>query len=66
MILAANEIFPKVEKKNNNKLCLIIDYYKLNKIIWKDAYLLLQIDELINYLGKVSIFSTLDMYSGFY
>src|SRR5579871_3928920 len=53
-------------KKKNGKLCLVVDYHKLNKITRKNAYPLPRIDELLDSLGNVAVFLTLDMCSGFY
>src|SRR5579871_4338047 len=53
-------------KKKNGKLCLVVDYHKLNKITQIDTYPLPRINELLDYLGKVTIFSTLDIYLRFY
>ena len=53
-------------KKKNGELHLVVDYRKLNKVTRKDTYLLPHIDELLDCLGKASVFSTLDMCSGFY
>ena len=36
--------------KKDRKLRLYIDYYKLNKIIVKDYYILLRVNELRDYL----------------
>src|SRR5579871_275872 len=53
-------------KKKNSELCLVVDYHKLNKVTRKDAYPLLRINELLDSLGNVAVFSTLDMCLGFY
>src|SRR5579871_6729633 len=53
-------------KKKNGKLRLVVDYHKLNKVTRKDAYPLPRIDELLDSLGNMTMFSTLDMCSGFY
>src|SRR5579871_4420920 len=53
-------------KKKNSELHLVVDYCKLNKVTRKDAYPLLRIDELLDSLGNMAVFSTLDMHSGFY
>ena len=41
-------------KKKNSKLCLVVDYHKLNKVTRKDTYLLLRINKLLDSLGKYS------------
>src|SRR5579871_6680266 len=53
-------------KKKNGELCLVVDYRKLNKVTRKDAYPLPRINELLDSLGNMAMFSILDMYSGFY
>src|SRR5579871_3455910 len=53
-------------KKKNGKLHLVVDYCKLNKVTRKDTYPLLRIDELLDSLGNMAMFSTLNMCSGFY
>jgi Reverse transcriptase (RNA-dependent DNA polymerase) len=53
-------------KKKNGELRLVVDYRKLNAITRKDAYPLPRINELLDCLGKATIFSALDMRSGFY
>src|SRR5579871_4737888 len=53
-------------KKKNSELCLVVDYRKLNKVTRKDAYPLPRIDELLDSLGNMAMFSTLDIHSGFY
>src|SRR5579871_597613 len=53
-------------KKKNSELHLVVDYRKLNKVTRKDAYPLPRIDELLDSLGNIAVFLTLDMRSGFY
>src|SRR5579871_4288518 len=53
-------------KKKNGELRLVVDYRKLNKITRMDTYPLPRINELLDCLGKATIFSALDMRSGFY
>ena len=53
-------------KKKNDELYLVVNYCKLNKITQMDAYPLPRINKLLDCLGKVTIFSALDMCSGFY
>jgi hypothetical protein len=53
-------------KKKDNSYRLVIDYRKLNAITKKDAYALPRIETLLDTLGNASIFSALDMRSGFY
>ena len=53
-------------KKKNSKLYLVVDYHKLNKVTRNDTYSLLRINELLDSLRNMAVFSILDMYSGFY
>jgi hypothetical protein len=53
-------------KKKDNSYRLVIDYRKINAITKKDAYALPRIETLLDTLGNASIFSALDMRSGFY
>lgn len=53
-------------KKKDNTYRLVIDYRKINAITKKDAYALPRIETLLDTLGNASIFSALDMRSGFY
>jgi len=53
-------------KKKDNSYRLVIDYRKLNSITKKDAYAIPRIETLLDTLGKASVFSALDMRSGFY
>jgi len=53
--------------KKNNKWRVCIDYRKLNNVTIKDAYSLPFIDKILFSIGKrVKIFSTIDLFSGFY
>lgn len=45
---------------------LVIDYRKLNAVTKLDSYSLPRIDDLLDTLGKATIFSALDMTSGFH
>jgi hypothetical protein len=53
-------------KKKESTLRLCIDYMKLNKVTIKNKYPLPRIDELFDQLGGVSIFSKIDLRSGYH
>lgn len=53
-------------KKKDGTYRLVIDYRKINAITKKDAYALPRIETLLDTLGTASVFSALDMRSGFY
>lgn len=53
-------------KKKNGEYRMVIDYRKLNAVTKKDSYPLPRIDDLLDTLGKASIFSALDMRAGFH
>lgn len=53
-------------KKKNGEYRMVIDYRKLNAITKKDSYPLPRIDDLLDTLGKASVFSALDMRAGFH
>jgi len=52
-------------KKKDSLLQLCVDYWGLNKIMRKDRYPILRIDELLDRLNKVYIFTKLDLHSGY-
>ena len=53
-------------KKKDGTLQLCIDYRQLNKLIVKNKYLLPRIDDLFNQLKGASIFSKIDLRSGYH
>ena len=53
-------------KKKDGTLKLCVDYRKLNKMIVKNKYLLLRIDDLFDQLKDASIFSKIDLLSRYH
>lgn len=53
-------------KKTNGTMRMCIDYRQLNKVAIKNKYLLPQIDNLFDQLKGASIFSKIDLGSGYY
>ena len=53
-------------KKKDDTLRLCVNYKDLNLIIIKNCYLLSLIDESLNYLEQVKIFTKLDLMSAYY
>jgi hypothetical protein len=53
-------------KKKDGTFQLCIDYRQLNKVTIKNKYPLPQIDDLFNQLGHASIFSNIDLRSGYH
>lgn len=52
-------------RKKDGRLCLCIDYRKLNDIKQRDAYLLPRIDNALDNLTHAKWFSPLDLCSGY-
>lgn len=53
-------------KKKDGYMWLCIDYFELNPITIKNKYLLPRINDLIDQLKGASIFSKIDLFSGYY
>ena len=52
--------------KKSGEICLCIDYGELNKCTVKHAYPFPLVDEIKDRLSDCSIFTTLDLHSGYY
>ena len=52
-------------KKKDGTLWLCVDYRQLNKMTMKNKYLLPKIDDLFDQLKGVSVFSKIDLRSGY-
>ncbi len=53
-------------RKKNGKIRPCVDYRKLNDVTYKDAYPLPRIQDCLDAMAGASVFSTLDMTSGYY
>lgn len=53
-------------KKKDGKIRLCVDYRKLNEVTKKDSFPLPRIDDLLEALGGSTLFSTLDLASGYW
>ena len=53
-------------KKKDSTLRLCVDYRKLNKMTVKNKYLLPKIDDLFDQLKGASVFSKIDLRSGYH
>lgn len=54
-----------IVQKANGKMRKCVDYRQLNEKIRKDAYPLPRIEECLDYLGKATMFSTMDLKSAY-
>ena len=53
-------------KKKDDTLQMCIDYWKINKVTVKNKYPLPRIEDLFDQLKKASVFSKIDLRSGYY
>ena len=53
-------------KKNDGLMRMCIDYRELNKVIIKNKYSLLRIDELFDQLRGATVFLKIDLRFGYY
>nr|GEW99560.1 putative reverse transcriptase domain-containing protein [Tanacetum cinerariifolium] len=53
-------------KKKDGSFWMCIDYRKLNKLTVKNRYLLLRIDDLFDQLQRLSVYSKIDLRSGYH
>jgi len=53
-------------KKKDGTLQLCIDFQNLNKITWKDQYLIPLITNLLDQLGSEKVYTKLDLCAGYY
>ena len=53
-------------KKKDGTLRMCIDYQQINEVIMKNKYPLLRIEDLFDQLKRASVFSKIDLLSGYY
>src|SRR5882724_1615644 len=53
-------------KKKDGTLRLCVDFRNLNKITWKDRYMIPLVTNLLNQLGSTKVYSKLDLRAGYY
>lgn len=60
-------VVPKKEDASDSKKYrVVVDFRKLNNITVRDAFLMPNVTEILDQLGKVKYFTCLDMASGYY
>ena len=52
--------------KANGTIRLCVDYYRLNKVIIKNCYLIPLVSEMLNRLLKAQVFTKLDLRDAYY
>lgn len=52
--------------KKNGQYRMCVDYRKVNSLTEKDAYALPLIDDILSYIGKNKVLSTIDLFSGYH
>ena len=52
-------------RKKDNSWCFCVDYRKLNSVTHRDAYPLPRFDAILDSLSHCSLFTTLDLASGY-
>lgn len=53
-------------KKNDSSMRLCIDYRELNRVTIKDKYSLPRISDLFDQLKEATVFSNIDLFSGYH
>ena len=53
-------------RRKDGRTCFCVDYRKLNKVTVKDAYPLPRVDDLLDHISGESVFSSLDLASGYW
>jgi hypothetical protein len=53
-------------KKKDGSMCLCIDYRELNRVTIKNKYHLPRIDDLFDQLKEVTVFSKINLRSGYH
>jgi hypothetical protein len=53
-------------KKKDKLMRMCIDYHELNKVMIKNKYLLPRIDNLLDHLQGMRVFSKIDLHSGYH
>jgi hypothetical protein len=53
-------------KKKDGALCMVMDYCKLNTVTWKDRYPIPCINNLLERLGKASVFTKIDLWNAYH